>query len=193
MEKREVSLPAFILGDEVVSELSLVTGPSGSGKSMFLAEANFAKDAIVTDLDKISSRKGDLWLADVSRMKDADIAVGWTDNLQDVAKTLKDGYEDGTPFTLYWIEPGIEVWKATQAAKAREHAAKAGAGDPWTQGWHEKAGYNQARLSAYLAKKLELVIRLVGPDRLVTVTNKVPRRPIVNGWHRSPSKDGAKR
>lgn len=181
MKKREVSMPEMLLGERPISALSLITGVSGSGKSFFLANAQFAKELVVLDLDTIGAKSNGKWLTDIAKISsEADVIIGWSDNLAEAAKALRDNFEEGEPLTMYWIQPSPTIFKAANAAKAADALPKEGS---WKSDWAAKAKWSDAEVEKFLSAKLELLIAKVKPEELVIVRNVDAKSPIVNGWH----------
>jgi len=184
MEKREVPLESLTNAKGVIDSLSIITGLPGSGKSYLMENAKFPEGEKVVDLDTVSSKKGDKWLADTAKVAGADIVVGWTDNLSDVANTLRESYQEGTPLTLYWIVPSLKIWQATQAAKARDYRREEGKqAESWAKSWDAKSKMTQKELDKLVSAKLKLLIAKISPEVLVIVNNSNAKGEIVNGWH----------
>lgn len=185
MKIREVSLPELTLGERQVEALSIITGVSGSGKSFTAANAK-CDGVKVLDLDTISIASNGKWLADVAKIpKDTDVIIGWSDNLGEVAKTLRSFYEDGEHLTMYWIQPSPQIFRDAQAAKAKDVKGEM---SEWKQDWTAKARWTDDKIRKYLESKKNLMIAKIKPEELIIVANTDARSPITKGWHERVAK-----
>jgi len=179
MKKREVSMPEICLGEQKISAPAIITGVSGSGKSFLLANAKLPKDTL--DLDTIGSKSNGKWLANTERIGEADVAVGWCDNLREVANTILDQYEDGVKLNLYWISPSPDIFRAANAAKAKDSSSES----IWKKDWLAKSKYSDAQVKKFDDAKLSMIVKMLDPDHLVIIRNVDAKSPIIKGWHES--------
>jgi hypothetical protein len=129
MKRANLSLPELLLGEQVPQALSIITGVSGSGKSLLHANADWNGVKVVA-LDPLGAKVEGKWLVDVAKIPpDTDIVVGWCDNLAEVAKTLRSFFGEGEPLSLYWLVPSPDIFRAANAAKAKDAPDRAGSGE----------------------------------------------------------------
>lgn len=187
MKKREVSMPELLLGErEKLDGLTLITGVSGSGKDWFLDNAKLPPNLKVVRLDEFGAKQNESWIVDVAKIPDADVAIGWSDNLGEVAKTLRDAYVSGERLTMLWIQPSPDIFRAASAAKAKDATGDVGS---WKKTWDAKSKWSDSKVEKYLSAKLELVTAKVNPDELVIVKNSDAKSEIVDGWHGDQKSD----
>lgn len=194
METVNVSYPAAD-AKLAVRPLSIITGPSGTGKSRLLSRID-APGSTVLDLDTIGKqvRQEDgshVWLTDLDALlaKGPDVIVGTSDNLSNAAKALREGYEQGEPLTVYFVQPSPAIFKSIMAAKAKD-GKKLDLDETWVRGYENKARMSPREVEKYFAAKVKNLVARLKPETLVIVSNDVREGSIVNGWdksHRTPT------
>lgn len=181
MKRREVTLEQVEAGMPW-SAPSLLTGVSGSGKNYVVGKAIFPNDFKVLLLDTIGAKVDGKWTVDVAKIPEStDMVVGTCDNLIEVANYLRDLYEEGAKFTLYYVDPDPDLFRASVAAKA----AEASNDSPFKKGWAESSKRNDAWVRKYVNGKLDMLVKKLNPDELVIINNHAVKGEVVKGFHES--------
>lgn len=177
--EREVSMPEFLLGGELLTDLApaMITGITGAGKSYLADQLKGSK----ANLDTLSSANGGKWLTKVDRIKKVDIVFGWSDNMGEVAKAMLEEWEDNTPLTLVWVRPSFELWREVMTLKAAEKGASH---DPaHVKSREEMLHWSPSKFKEYENAKFDLIKSKVMPTDVIVVNNSSAKEPIQKGWH----------
>jgi hypothetical protein len=118
--------------------------------------------------------------------------MGWTDNLVEVAKALRSQWEEGEPLTLIWVYPSSDLFRAAQAAKARDYVAEGHReDDPWVLGWQAKASLSDKDVKSFIEGKLNLIIEKIKPEEVIIIHNDAAKDVVKAGWHDKDVKPGS--
>lgn len=162
-----------------------ISGMPGSGKSYFASR--IPSDKKVLDLDRIGHVVGKKWVADLSKITEVpDFMIGTCDNLSDVRKRLVTVCGDAVfVMHMFWISPSPALWRATNAAKARD----LGADKP--ESWRISFVANSKLSDAKIIEK-DKHARISAcahafPDSYTIVPNYVanPEQNVKHGWHKN--------
>ena len=164
------------------SELLLITGVSGAGKSYIGANS---KETFPTlqDLDAIGREVNGKWLIDVKKIKHVEpmVCLGTADNLEDVANTMREDFEDDERIDILWIQPTPNLFRQTSAAKAVDLPKDKP--ESWRADHVKKSKMSDSEIKKMLKSKLDLVVVKIKLDSVYIFTNEA-NSEIKDGWHK---------
>lgn len=187
-------LEEFISSRPEKNRLYLVSGKSGLGKTRFSEQLATSLGRKLVKLDSFGIKKKvdgkDVWF------------IKWDDALTDIgqpSKVIYEGISDnmadvqGIFEVLIVPVPSLELFRKMQAAKAKDHAAKAGLEaqqhaktDQWTKAWLSKSKYNLEEYVKYLTGGIEMLDGKMGLQEVICVPNNTSSNVDLNnlaGWH----------